>query len=117
MSVHSKKRTLLSSLALGVSLVLSSSAMAEPSQITPQKINETAARVMDAYTVPGMVVGIVEGDQVVFAESYGVQEVNEPALVTEKTLFKIASVTKNFTTAALALLVDQGKRCGALFAS
>lgn len=109
MPTHSTTRALFNGLALGVSLVVSSTAMAEPSQISPAKINETAARVMDAYTVPGMVVGIVEGDQVVFAESYGVQEVNKATPVTDKTLFKIASVTKNFTTAALALLVDQGK--------
>ncbi len=103
------KRTLLSSLALGFGLVLSATASAEPSNISAAKIDATAARVMDAYTVPGMVVGIVEGDEVVFAGTYGVQEVNKPAEVTEKSLFKIASVTKNFTTAALALLVDQGK--------
>lgn len=82
---------------------------AEPSKISSEKIDSTVARVMDEYAIPGVVIGIVEGDDVTFAEAYGVQEYGDAVAVSDKTLFKIASVTKNFTTAALALLVDQGK--------
>ncbi|RUO74871.1 serine hydrolase [Pseudidiomarina sediminum] len=109
MRYPSLKRTALTSIVAGMSLALSSIAAAEPSKISSEKIDATAARIMDAYSVPGMVIGIVEGDQVVFAKGYGVQEFGQQAPVTEQSLFKIASVTKNFTAAAVALLVDQGK--------
>ncbi len=111
MRITPLKRTPIRSIALTVGLLLSgvANAATEPSQITAKQIDTTVARVMDAYTVPGMVVSIVEGDRVAFAKAYGVQEYGTATPVTEKTLFKIASVTKNFTTAALAVLVDQGK--------
>lgn len=96
-------------LAAAVSLGLSATAQAEPSKISSDKLNSTVQEVMSVYAVPGMAIAIVEGDQVVFEKGYGVQEIGEPRQVSQRTLFKIASVTKNFTTAALALLVDQGK--------
>ncbi|CAB0150709.1 Beta-lactamase [Pseudidiomarina piscicola] len=96
-------------LTAAISLAFSVTAHAEPSRISAEKIDATVARVMASYDVPGMAVAIVEGDAVAYAQSYGVQEFGEQAKASPKTLFKIASVTKNFTTAALALLVDQGK--------
>lgn len=52
---------------------------------------------------------MVKDDQVIFAKGYGVRELGKPEPADEKTLFAIASNTKAFTTAALAILVDEGK--------
>lgn len=99
----------MAGLAAAVSLAFSATVQAEPSQISSAKLDATVAQIRDIYDVPGMAIAIVEGDEVVFAKGYGVHESGEAAEVSTRTLFKIASVTKNFTTAALALLVDQGK--------
>jgi CubicO group peptidase (beta-lactamase class C family) len=46
---------------------------------------------------------------VIFQKGYGVRELGKPDKVDENTLFAIASNTKAFTTASLAILVDEGK--------
>lgn len=57
----------------------------------------------------GMAIAIVKDDKVVLAKGYGVRDINKPDKVDENTLFAIASNTKAFTTASLAILVDEGK--------
>lgn len=64
---------------------------------------------LDAWGVPGMAIAIVENGQVVFAKGYGVKEAGKPGKVDEHTNFAIASNSKAFTAAALAILVDEGK--------
>src|SRR3954452_12887719 len=68
-----------------------------------------ANKVMDTWGGPGMAIAIVKDDTVVFAKGYGVRELGKPDKVDENTLFAIASNTKAFTTASLAILVDEGK--------
>jgi CubicO group peptidase (beta-lactamase class C family) len=61
------------------------------------------------FEVPGIAVAIVKDGKVVLAKGYGVRKLGESAPVTAQSLFPIASNTKAFTTAALAMLVDEGK--------
>lgn len=66
-------------------------------------------RVRHEFSVPGIAVAIVHDGQVVLERGYGVREVGRPEPVDAHTLFAIASNTKAFTTAALAILMDEGK--------
>lgn len=77
--------------------------------ITAHRIDETVARAMRAFDVPGIAVGIVKDGRVVYAKGYGVREFGQKAPVDTDTLFQIGSNTKAFTAAALAILVDEGK--------
>jgi CubicO group peptidase (beta-lactamase class C family) len=61
------------------------------------------------WKIPGMAVAVVKDGQVVLANGYGVREFSRPGKVDDKTLFAIASNTKAFAAAALAILVDEGK--------
>lgn len=61
------------------------------------------------FEAPGIAVAIVKDGHVVMAKGYGVRKLGDPAPVTPRTLFGIASNTKAFTAAALAMLVDEGK--------
>jgi CubicO group peptidase (beta-lactamase class C family) len=72
-------------------------------------LDGTVERARKEFDVPGIAVGIVKDGKVVFARGYGVRRLGDPAPVTPKTLFGIASNTKAFTAAALALLVDEKK--------
>ncbi len=67
---------------------------------------ERAAR---DWRVPGLAISVVSGDSLVFSRGYGVEEIGKPAPATEHTRFAIGSTTKAMTTAALAMLVDEGK--------
>ncbi|UCC72823.1 MAG: serine hydrolase [Gemmatimonadota bacterium] len=62
-----------------------------------------------AFEVPGFAVAIVKDGEVAFARGYGVRELGKQERVDRHTLFAIASNTKAFTVAALAILVDEGK--------
>jgi CubicO group peptidase (beta-lactamase class C family) len=75
----------------------------------PPELDAHVQKVREAFDVPGIAVAIVKDGATVLAKGYGVKRLNDPALVTENTLFGIASNTKAFTTAALAILVDEGK--------
>src|SRR6185436_1147739 len=72
-------------------------------------IDAYAQKVMDTWHGPGMAIALVKDDRMVFAKGYGVRELGKPDPVDENTLFQIASNSKAFTTASLAILVDEGK--------
>jgi CubicO group peptidase (beta-lactamase class C family) len=74
-------------------------------------VDRVVERARSTFDVPGIAVAIVKDGRVVLAKGYGVRKTGDAAPVTEHTLFRIASNTKAFTSAALAILVDQ-KRIG-----
>ena len=57
----------------------------------------------------GMSIAIVKDDKVVMQKGYGVRELGKPDKPDENTVFAIASNSKAFTTASLAILVDEKK--------
>jgi CubicO group peptidase (beta-lactamase class C family) len=61
------------------------------------------------WEVPGLALAVVQGDSVLYARGYGVTRLGGDEAVDPHTLFAIASTTKAFTTASLAMLVDEGK--------
>jgi CubicO group peptidase (beta-lactamase class C family) len=61
------------------------------------------------FQVPGVAVAAVVGDEVVLSKGYGLRDVEKKVPMTAETQMPIASVTKQFTVAALATLVRQGK--------
>jgi CubicO group peptidase (beta-lactamase class C family) len=71
-------------------------------------IDDIAARTMALYSVPGMAVGIVKDNRVIFERGYGIRELGKKGQIDSETLFKVGSNSKAFTTAALAILVDEG---------
>lgn len=96
------------SLCFLLSLYVSVAAAQERETISETVVAELAARAMSEFKVPGMAIGIVKGDEVLLAKGYGVREIGKKKPVDPSTLFKIASNSKAFTTAALAVLVDDG---------
>jgi len=76
--------------------------------ISDAAVTELARRAMSEFNVPGMAIGIVEADKILFSKGFGVREIGKAEQVDSATLFKIASNSKAFTTAALAVLVDEG---------
>ncbi len=66
-------------------------------------------RVLKTFDVPGMAVAIVKDGKVLVARGYGVRKLGERQAVDARTQFEVASNSKAFTAAALAMLVDEGK--------
>jgi CubicO group peptidase (beta-lactamase class C family) len=99
-------KTLLQLIAL---VFLSAPALAARPPIAAADVDAAVARAMKTFAIPGVAVGIVKDGRLVYARGFGVRRVGEPAMVDADTLFAIGSNTKAFTTAALAILVDEGK--------
>ena len=59
--------------------------------------------------MPGAAIVVVKDGKILLAKGYGVQRVGDRTPVDPHTLFQIASKTKAFTAAALAMLVDSGQ--------
>jgi CubicO group peptidase (beta-lactamase class C family) len=66
-------------------------------------------QVLKAWNAPGVGVGIVVKDRLVFAKGYGYRDYEKKLPITPNTQFQIASNTKLFTTMAIGLLVAEGK--------
>jgi CubicO group peptidase (beta-lactamase class C family) len=77
--------------------------------IAPAYLSEDVERTMKLFDVPGIAIAIVKDGQVVAARGFGVRKLGSPDKVDGKTLFEVASNSKAFTAAALAMLVDEGK--------
>jgi CubicO group peptidase (beta-lactamase class C family) len=77
--------------------------------ISTDSINHLVERTLKTFDVPGIAVAIVKDDKIVFEKGYGVRSLATGKKVDENTLFGIASNSKAFTTAAIGILVDEGK--------
>lgn len=72
-------------------------------------LNPYVLRTLKEFQVPGMSVGIVKEGKVIFAKGFGVKNITTNEPVDTNTLFQIASNSKAFTAACLAILIDRGK--------
>jgi CubicO group peptidase (beta-lactamase class C family) len=95
------------SLAVSLSLLLAFTATAQP--FDTKAVDRIVTSTMRAWQLPGVAVAIVKNDRVVYVSGYGTKELGGTAPVTGDTLFQIASTSKAFTSAALAMLVSDGK--------
>ncbi len=78
-------------------------------QITSKEVDGLVARAMEKFNVAGLAVAIVKDGKVIHEKGYGVKSIDTKLPVDEHTNFEIASNSKAFTTAALSILVDEGK--------
>jgi CubicO group peptidase (beta-lactamase class C family) len=62
----------------------------------------------DAAT-PGCAVGVYRAGDIVFSKGYGLADLQAKAPITSRTVFDVASLSKQFTAFAVALLVQEGK--------
>jgi CubicO group peptidase (beta-lactamase class C family) len=74
-----------------------------------QGIDDYVNKAIRDWETPGVAIAVVKDDKVIFAKGYGVRELGKPEPVTANTMFAIGSSSKAFTSAAIALLVDEGK--------
>lgn len=66
-------------------------------------------QVMKDWNSPGIAVGIIIKDKLVYSKGFGYRDLENKLPVTSKTLFPIASNTKLFTAVAMGMLVEEGK--------
>ena len=93
------------------------SALPDLTGVTPLPLTGEILATFESYIataltelgVPGVAVGVVQGDEVAFLQGFGVRELGRPEPVTADTLLRIGSVTKSFSSLLVATLVDSGQ--------
>src|SRR5690349_12930442 len=93
--------------AVASAWLLAESAAAQPAPL--QGFEESVAKAVQEWRVPGLAVAVVQDGKVVVSRGYGVREVGKPAAVDAHTLFAIGSTTKAMTAALVGMLVDEKK--------
>ena len=75
----------------------------------PQPLETYVAEAMREWETPGLAVAVIHGDDAPVAQGFGVRRLGRTERVDADTVFNIASLTKSFTAAAAAVLVDDGR--------
>lgn len=75
----------------------------------PENFDNWVENGLTKWNLPGMAIAVVKDGEVLMAKGFGEKKLGGGSPVDEHTVFGIASVSKNITAAALAILVDEGK--------
>ena len=75
---------------------------------TAQKIDAVFAD-RSGLDGPGYAVGVVRDGRVLYARGYGAANLDDDVAITPDTAFHLASLSKQFTASALAVLIEDGK--------
>jgi CubicO group peptidase (beta-lactamase class C family) len=98
--------------AIGILCCVSAPAFATPFLDKERLAQEVgalfAAKGVD-NTTPGCAVGIIEAGQWALRKSYGMANLEHDIPISSQSIFRIASLSKQFTAAAVALLAEEGK--------
>ena len=78
-------------------------------QISSSGLDTLVQQAMAKLNVAGVAVAIVKDGKIILEKGYGVRSITTKLPVDEHTNFQIASNSKAFTTAALSILIDEGK--------
>jgi len=80
-------------------------------QAPPAPIDKQIDALFSGYnsTTPGVAVAVVKDGEIIFKKGYGTANLEYDIPVTTKTVFQIASVSKQFTAFSIYLLEKQGK--------
>ncbi|MEJ0094248.1 MAG: serine hydrolase domain-containing protein [Methylocella sp.] len=80
-----------------------------PGQQSANAFDAVITQLMNDYAVPGASVAVSQNGAIVLARGYGLLDANDPnSGVAPTNIFRIASVTKPITAAAVMLLVQNG---------
>jgi len=76
--------------------------------LNSKQIDSLVYKAMNISPSVGIAVAVVKDGKVIHSKGYGIKSIENKNKVDEHTLFAIASNSKAFTAAALAILVDEG---------
>lgn len=73
------------------------------------RVDSVVKEFMAAKQIVGTSVGVMKDGRALLAKGYGFADLEHEVPATEHTVYRIGSVTKQFTAAAIMLLAEQGK--------
>ena len=64
--------------------------------------------IMNDFNLPGLAIGIVKEEEIVYAKGFGFENIQTKRPITTSTIFHMASVSKPFVATAIMQLVEKG---------
>ncbi len=74
-----------------------------------ERLTERLEEARVNHHIPGMAVAVVKDDEIIFAEGFGLADLETKRKATPDTVFAIGSTTKAFTSTLVAMMIDEGK--------
>jgi CubicO group peptidase (beta-lactamase class C family) len=74
-----------------------------------KELDSVLQEIMVRWDIPGLAVGLVQSDEIVYAKGFGVQNLETKTPVTLDSIFCIASISKCFVATAIMQLVERGQ--------
>src|SRR5436190_7057692 len=84
-------------------------ALAQSRATLVARLDSISAAPVKAGDVAGLTVAVVRGRDTLLMRGYGFADLENRVAVTPQTVFRIGSITKQFTSAAVMQLVEQGR--------
>lgn len=103
-----KKLTATLRVLTGVAVVALPAAALAQARL-PEPLAAYVEKAMAEWQAPGLALAVVHADDPPIAQGFGVRRMGRPEKVGPDTVFNIASLTKTFTSAGAAVLVDEGR--------
>lgn len=104
-----KRRQMAAVVAILLGSIIAASAQTDTQKSAFAAIDPLFEKFMRDEHVPGLVYGVVAEGKLAYVRGLGVQDTKTNTPVTADTVFRIASMSKNFTALAALKLRDQGK--------
>ena len=107
--MYSSTMRIVASLLLCVTVASPASAQRPPRARLQRAVDSLVTNALAEGPVAGMSVAVVRGSDTVVMKGYGYADVENEVPATAETVYRIGSITKQFTAAAVLRLIEQGK--------
>jgi CubicO group peptidase (beta-lactamase class C family) len=98
--------------AAALLLLTSALTLAQDAATAKNDVHQRVDRVFakwDSTVSPGCALSVIKDGQIVYKRGYGMADLDHDIPITPETVFHVASISKQFTAAAIILLAQEGK--------
>jgi CubicO group peptidase (beta-lactamase class C family) len=107
--INNSKKGFIAAVLVTAFAVLAAQAQTSDNKDLAASIDKAAAAAVASGESPGLQVAVIKDGRPVLVKSYGSANLEQRVPVSNDSVFRIGSVTKQFTAVALLLLAEEGK--------
>ena len=85
----------------------SQGATSAPARVKPEAVDAIAARILREQRLPSLSIAVASGTQVLLSKAYGKADLEDEVAAGPRTVYRIGSITKQFSAAAILRLVER----------
>ena len=106
---YTRTRSILFAIALLLNAGTASAQLVQPSAEALAELDRRVEAHLEESNIPGGLVAVASRGRIVYLKPYGLANVELSVPVTDSSVFEIGSISKQFVSAAVMLLVQEGR--------